>query len=98
VVSDATATQITGLTLLTIVASKLSSVASGSSTSYTAGLVSQTAGTNSGQSDLDALLKAAERMLGISYPVILQMMDNCIAGGSVDTGIPDQSRLLVDII
>lgn len=96
--SDATAQELSGLTLLVLVRSKLVQISLGTTESYTAGLVSQKAGTSSSSADLEALLKAANVLLGTSFSVVLQMRDNCIAGGMVISGIPDQSRLLVDLL
>lgn len=97
VVSDATARQLSGFTLLTLVRSKLVTISQGSSTGYTAGLVSQTGATNTSLPDLKALIQEANILLGSSFSVILQMKDNCIAGGTV-SGAVDQSRLLVDLL
>jgi hypothetical protein len=96
--SDATGKQITGLTLLTIVRSKIYALSNSSSTSYTAGLVAQSGGSNSAKlSDLQALVDEANQLLGISFPgVIMQMQEICVAGGTAS--LPDQSRLLVDIL
>lgn len=98
VVSDATARQLSGFTLLTLVRSKLVTISQGSSTGYTAGLVSQTGATNTSLPDLKALINEANILLGSSFSVILQMKDNCIAGGVVTNGNMDQSRLLVDLL
>jgi hypothetical protein len=98
VASDATARQLSGLTLLTLVRSKLTSISQGSSTGYTAGLVSQSGATTTSLPDLKALINEANILLGTSFSVILQMKDNEIAGGAVCVGIPDQSRLLVDLL
>lgn len=89
--SDATANELSGLTLLTLVRSKLVSITSTTSAGYTAGLVSQQGGstTSSSIDDLKKLIQAANSLLGTSYSVILQMADNEIAGGEVILGAPD---------
>jgi len=97
-VADASAAIISGLTLLVLVRSKLFTISQGSSSSYTAGLVSQSGASAATLPDLKALINEANILLGTSFSVILQMRDNEIAGGSVIAGIPDQSRLLVELI
>lgn len=96
--SQATAREISGLTLLTIVRSRLALITLGASQSYTAGLVSEKGATATSLSDFKSLLNQANELLGTSFSVILQMADNEIAGGSVVAAIPDQSRLLMDIL
>jgi hypothetical protein len=99
--SDATASELSGLTLLTLVRSKIATISSSStSTSYTAGLVSQSGGSGASTSfdALAKLLEQANEMLGTSFSVILQLADNEIAGGAVIETLPDQSRLLVEVL
>jgi hypothetical protein len=97
---EASYAQLEGMTLLTMAWSMFSTMSVGTTASYTAGLVSQSAGTNatSGMDEIKELLEAAAKILGISYSVILQMADNEIAGGSALAGIPDQTRLLVELL
>jgi len=97
--SDATARQLSGLTLLTLVRAKLFTISTSNSTGYTAGLVSQTGGSASTSFDtLERLMEEANELLGTSFSVIMQLEEIEVAGGSVTPGIPDQSRLLVDIL
>jgi hypothetical protein len=95
--SDATAQELSGLTLLTIVRSKLVTISQTSNAGYTAGLVSQTASSTASTSldNLKALLEEANILLGLSFSVVLQLAEIDIAGGASLVS-NDQSRLLVE--
>jgi len=96
---EASYAQLEGMTLLTMGWSMFSTMSLGTTESYTAGLVSQSSGskTTSGIDEIKTILETAAKILGISYSVIFQMRDNCIAGGTVIPSGIDQSRLLVEI-
>jgi len=99
--SDATAVELSGLTLLALVRSKIATISSSStSTSYTAGLVSQSGGSGAETNfaALEKLLEQANAILGTSFSVILQMQDNCIGSMALVPSVPDQSRLLVEVL
>ena len=98
-VSDASYIELSGLTLLTLARCWIFQLASGATQSYVAGLVSQTSSSQQQQSkNIADLLKAAERMLGLSGSRILQLAEVDIAGGTATTTLPDESRLLVEIL
>jgi hypothetical protein len=79
----------------------ISSVA-GATESYTAGLIQQTAGSQSGSSitvkDIQSFVDAANRLLSRQYSVILLMKKITIADGSVSKPlVADLSRSIVEI-
>jgi hypothetical protein len=101
--SAVTASEFSGLTMLTMARAKLFQIYSGtgSSADYVAGLVSQKVATSAvlKYQDVKNLIDAANVILGSSYSVIVQMEEVVIAGGSsVVPAIPDQTRLLVEVI
>ncbi len=85
-----------GLTLLALARSYIWRVASAGTTSkYTAGLVSQEFGdTQSGFNNIDQLIAQANSILGLNVSRILLMDDIEIAGGTLTFG-EDISRLLL---
>ncbi len=87
-----------GLTLLALAKSWIFKLASGTTLSYTAGLISQTSGTSQSQQsqNIEDLIKEAEKDLGLSFSIICQMMDIEIAGGQAVLAELDQSRLLIE--
>lgn len=93
--------QLEGMTLLALAHSKLSSVVSGSSASYTAGLVSQKNDSSSGgnlSTLLDYLLKEANKILGLNFTVVMLLEDIDPTGiGSTSSINFDASRLALTI-
>lgn len=100
-VSDATFSQVEGMTLLILARSTLHSLISSSSgESYTAGLVSQKAGgtTTLNRDVVKALVDEANMLLGISFSLVMLLEDiDPIGLGTVSTIGVDQSRLLISI-
>jgi hypothetical protein len=91
---------LSGLTYLVMARLIVQSIVSGSSESYTAGLVSQKTGT--GKTDqmefVDDLLKLAAQMLGVPEIVVLQMADFDPTGlGTISTVSFDQTRQAITI-
>lgn len=99
--SVVTAKELSGLTMLALARAKLFQIYTGGTASdYTAGLVSQKSSTQAALklTDIKDLLSEANTLLGRNFTCILQMDEIEIAGGSVLAGIPDASRLIVEVI
>lgn len=96
-----------GMTMLTMARTMIFDVATaaaaGNVSKFTAGLVSMETGSTSGSSTgdpfktVDALIKAANALLGVDYSVILFLKEIEIAGGLAGIVSWDQSRLLMEI-
>jgi len=93
--STVTYSELSGLTLLTMVRSYIFTSVSQSSEDYTAGLVSQKSSSGT-RKDLDALLAQANAFLGTNFSVVMVMEEIEIAGGTAGEVTVDQTRLLVE--
>ena len=92
-----------GLTMLSLARILLVNVSStvGVTSGYVAGLVSQTANNASIQNvtaNAKDLLDQAMKDLGLSYSTILLFAQTEIAGDTATTTLPDESRLLVEVL
>jgi hypothetical protein len=91
-----TAKQKSGITFLTLarvyLSSIVTSISAGDTSSYTAGLVSQSSGTNSqsqisqGLSNIQQLIEWANRDLGLDYSVVMLLAEIDVAGALWSTG------------
>jgi len=92
---------LSGLTLWAMGRAKLFSlITSGSSSGWTAGLVSMKTDTSSGTNNLAGirdLMKEAARMLGLSYSRVAQVKYPEIAYGLSEVVSADLSRLLIEV-
>ena len=90
--------QLEGLTLLTMARSMVSEMTSGSSASYTAGLVSQKEDTGSRTMDIVRdLIAEGNKALGLGFTYIMLLEDIDPTGlGSISTVGIDQTRLMLE--
>lgn len=93
--------QLEGMTLLGVARSLIHefAISAGSSSSWTAGLVSMKADSSMGVNDklIDYLLDQAGLALGLGRAIIAQMAIPPIAGGMSEIVVADISRLLIEV-
>lgn len=95
--SQATSRQKSGLTFLTMARYRLLSL-SNATASWTAGLVSmKSADTTETLKAINEMVKQAERMLGLGYSVVAQMVLPEIVGGLSQIVSADISRLQIEV-
>lgn len=101
--SEASPTVKSGLTLLALALSQLYIVATstGSVQKFTAGLVAMDKGSSSTSqrkvADIEALIKLANKMLGLNYSVIAQLEEIEVAGGYTQLVAVDLTRAIIEV-